>query len=428
MLARADRDRGDAGGAGELGVVAEASAPAISPTSLAAVRGPKPGSVSRCGATWATRSAISASSALIGVGQLAQAAQLVAGDPDAHRLLGAREAPGDAACVHFLREQRAAGERELGPEIVQIPLQRVVERDARANQALAMIDEQPDVELRARQRRRRQRLDPGRQRGARDGDRVDADRTCRARGWSGASPAISRVETRTTRSPRAIRNRSSAPETCRQSSSAQTRSPSRPRAQISSAANPRAPTGTVLSPSSCAGRRVDRRDRVRALVGVRPEHDHDPRPPPFRCGCWTPGGHGLLGALPRSYQVTPRHPRPATSDTTKGSQATPADSLKESQLAARSGPSPRRRTSPTHRIETASLEGTLAVLPSALLVVVRSGSLPSLGRCDGGRCPWAVFASVGPEDRRRRPEALEGAVDAEEEFPQELRDGRDALQ
>src|SRR5688572_15218181 len=41
------------------------------------------------------------------------------------------------------------------------------------------------------------------------------------------------------------------------------------------------------------------------------------------------------------------HPRPATSDTTKGSQAIPADSLKESQLAARSGPSPRRRTTPT---------------------------------------------------------------------------------
>jgi hypothetical protein len=36
--------------------------------------------------------------------------------------------------------------------------------------------------------------------------------------------------------------------------------------------------------------------------------------------------------------------------------ATPADSLKESQLAARSGPSPRCRTSPTDAIETASLE------------------------------------------------------------------------
>src|SRR4051812_21060850 len=50
-----------------------------------------------------------------------------------------------------------------------------------------------------------------------------------------------------------------------------------------------------------------------------------------------------------------------------------------------------------------------------------------LGRCDGGRCPWAVFANVRPEDGRRGPEALEGAVDAEEEFPQELRDGREAL-
>src|SRR3954454_4171466 len=71
---------------------------------------------------------------------------------------------------------------------------------------------------------------------------------------------------------------------------------------------------------------------------------------------WTPGGHGLLRALPRSYQVTPDIPGPATSDTTKGSQATPADSLKESQLAAGPGPSPRHRTSPTPRITTASLE------------------------------------------------------------------------
>jgi hypothetical protein len=49
---------------------------------------------------------------------------------------------------------------------------------------------------------------------------------------------------------------------------------------------------------------------------------------------WTSGGHGLLGAMPRSYQVTPEHPRPATSDTAKGGQTPTADSLKESQLAA----------------------------------------------------------------------------------------------
>jgi hypothetical protein len=50
-----------------------------------------------------------------------------------------------------------------------------------------------------------------------------------------------------------------------------------------------------------------------------------------------------------------RHPRPATSDKQKEVRPSPADSLKESQLAARSGPSPPRRTSPTKRIQTASL-------------------------------------------------------------------------
>src|SRR5215207_11537022 len=55
-----------------------------------------------------------------------------------------------------------------------------------------------------------------------------------------------------------------------------------------------------------------------------------------------------------------RHPRPATSDTTRRkSGPSPADSLKESQLAAGPGPSPRRRTSPTRRITTASLEGAV---------------------------------------------------------------------
>ncbi|HEX6698781.1 MAG TPA: LLM class flavin-dependent oxidoreductase [Solirubrobacteraceae bacterium] len=65
----------------------------------------------------------------------------------------------------------------------------------------------------------------------------------------------------------------------------------------------------------------------------------------------------MLRALPRSYQVTPDIPGPATSDTAKGGQ-TPngADSLKESQLAAGPRPSPRHRTSPTPRITTASLK------------------------------------------------------------------------
>src|SRR4051794_36404112 len=67
----------------------------------------------------------------------------------------------------------------------------------------------------------------------------------------------------------------------------------------------------------------------------------------------------LAGALPRSYRVTPDIPDRRRATQQKRGQATPADSLKESQLAARSRPSPRRRTSPTRRIETASLREQL---------------------------------------------------------------------
>src|SRR5829696_4942863 len=70
----------------------------------------------------------------------------------------------------------------------------------------------------------------------------------------------------------------------------------------------------------------------------------------------TAGGHGLLEAVPRIYQVTPDIPDRRRATQQDGSQTTDlADSLKESQLAARSGPSPPRRTSPTTRITTASL-------------------------------------------------------------------------
>jgi hypothetical protein len=62
--------------------------------------------------------------------------------------------------------------------------------------------------------------------------------------------AISFIVTRTTRSPRSIRNRSKDPETCRQSSIAHTRSLPSPRAQTTSAAKPLAPTWTVCSPIS----------------------------------------------------------------------------------------------------------------------------------------------------------------------------------
>src|ERR687891_630783 len=98
----------------------------------------------------------------------------------------------------------------------------------------------------------------------------------------------------------------------------------------------------------------------------------------------TPGGHGLLEALPRIYQVTPEVPDRRRATKQKEVRPSPADSLKESQLAARSGPSPPRRTSPTRGMRTASLIA-IARLRScgpraALLLIVQPGNERELER------------------------------------------------
>jgi hypothetical protein len=106
--------------------------------------------------------------------------------------------------------------------------------------------------------------------------------------------AINRVDTRTTRSPRAIRNRSNEPDTCRQSSSAQTRSRPRPRpvqhpVKVASANH----RGLVVE--HFARRGGDSGDGVRALVMSAPSTTIS-CVPFFSRLKWTPGGHGLLGA------------------------------------------------------------------------------------------------------------------------------------
>ena len=79
---------------------------------------------------------------------------------------------------------------------------------------------------------------------------------------------------------------------------------------------------------------------------VRTEHDHQLVPFSSQLK-WTPGGHGLLGALPRSYQVTPDIPDRRRATQQKEVRPDRADSLKESQLAAGRDLLLRRRTSPT---------------------------------------------------------------------------------
>ena len=156
-----------------LASVLKRAAPAISPTSLAAVSGPKPGSVEQVRRDLRDQVGDLGFERLDRLAQFADAAQLVAGDADAHRLLGPREPARDARSPVAV-EQRAAGQLQLGPEVVQMPLQRVVERHARPDQPLAVIDEQPQVELGPVEVRRRQRVQALAQRRSGDRKRVDA--------------------------------------------------------------------------------------------------------------------------------------------------------------------------------------------------------------------------------------------------------------
>ncbi len=138
----------------------------------------------------------------------------------------------------------------------------------------------------------------------------------------GARPcgrATSRVGTRTTRAPRAIRNRSKAPDTCRQSSSAHTRTRPRPRAHCNTWSNPRADRRRLVV-EHFARRRGDSGNRVRALVHVRTEHDRQLRP--LLLAVEADGRRTRpAGGAATLLSSHAGHPRPATSDTTKGSQA-----------------------------------------------------------------------------------------------------------
>ena len=88
-------DRGDAGGPGELGVCREP----VGAGDLADQLGRGQRAAARFGDQ--PRRELAHKVGELGLkrldrgGELAQAAQLVAGDPDAHRLLGARQAPSD---------------------------------------------------------------------------------------------------------------------------------------------------------------------------------------------------------------------------------------------------------------------------------------------------------------------------------------------
>ena len=159
------------------------------------------------------------------------------------------------------------------------------------------------------------------------------------------APAMCFGATRTTRSPRAIRNRSRAPDTCRQSSSAQTRSGSSVRAQRRSLPKLPLRAGAVSSPRALAvSASTAAHVCVRLWVSV-----------PITIICTVPsiddeadsGGHVSLGADAKLLSGHAGGPRAATGDTTSGWSHQSVDRKSMSQPAADPRTNRGSRTSPS---------------------------------------------------------------------------------
>ena len=145
--------------------------PAISPTSLAAVRTPQPGSASSRGAICATSVASSRSSSLIArvssrMRRSSSRAILTRVDCSAR----ARR-PAMRSCQQIALRARA-GSSSSG-HVVEVPAQVVAQAGSLCDETLAVIDEQPNVELGPRELRDRKRVDSFADRGPGDRDGVD---------------------------------------------------------------------------------------------------------------------------------------------------------------------------------------------------------------------------------------------------------------
>ena len=130
-----------------------------------------------------------------------------------------------------------------------MPLQRVVERDALTNQPLAVVDQQPQVELGTCSCAAGSLARPSRNAALATAIASMLSDFPRSRPPRRAS-AINLVGTRRTRSPAQSGIARMSPRRGGSPRAAQTRSPSSARAQINNTPNPRTPTWTVFSPCS----------------------------------------------------------------------------------------------------------------------------------------------------------------------------------
>ena len=154
-----------------------------------------------------------------------------------------------------------------------MPLQRVVEPDALTDQALAVIDQQPQIELGPVQLCCGQLIQALAQRRPGDRDRVDAvglpalaPRAPRRRHQPGrdANDALAAND------QEPLKRSGDMPAILKRPCplARQAPSPEHQRTEPASADRDR------LLAQQLSRRRIDRGDRVRALVGVRTEHDH----------------------------------------------------------------------------------------------------------------------------------------------------------
>ena len=173
-----------------------------------------------------------------------------------------------------------------------MPLQRVVDRHPCANEPFAVIDQQPQIELRPIEVRGRQRLKPFAQRRPGDSERVDAVGLAAPAGLaprSGRQRAVNpQVRVRRARSE-------TAPTSSRHAGNP--RSPTRvPRPNraphASKPAAPLAPDRTVCSPNNSPDV-ADTAAIVCERLGRRHGHDHCLRPPPSRTELDAQAGHGV---------------------------------------------------------------------------------------------------------------------------------------
>jgi hypothetical protein len=187
--------------------------------------------------------------------------------------------------------------------------------DALADQPFAVVDEQPQIELGALQLRGREGFQALLQRGAGHVERVDRVRLA---ALARASAALRCQVRRDPQHPLAaldqkpLERPGDVPAVLKRPHAIDI-DPARPLQQRT---EPASADRNGLLAEQLARCRRDRGDRVRTLVSVRADHDHCPRPP-LPQQRRTPGGHGLLEAVPRIDQVTPDIPdqRRATKQT-----------------------------------------------------------------------------------------------------------------